>query len=197
MSENKLPDARRYRPWLKSHLKAAFLFVGGPILLLFAAGVFMAGNRSCNHPQVGTGLHITALQQAFGNFYTEYGHLPDPRAFPTSGDGIFDTRDQEGARLLMILRGAETEAPFVNPRGINFLALPRGKDRKNGLGEETPPRLYDQWGGGYKIVVDYDGDGQLIAPPDSGKRNVPGGAKVAIYSKGKDGAGDRSSIRSW
>jgi hypothetical protein len=86
--------------------------------------------------------------------------------------------------LIRVLAGGDDAG---NPRKIPFLELPPA--RPNGSGYSVANGLRDSWAKhGYRVIVDYDGDGK-IANPASGWSGQPDSlaVDVAIYSAGPDG----------
>jgi len=143
---------------------------------------------------------VASLEQALNNFYTEYDYLPDPRAVKSKADAVFDTTDASGVELVKILLGRETGEPKQNPKEMKFLDVQDAKSRKGGITYDkdgNPTGVFDAWGHGYRILIDYDGNGDLIAPADSGAPGVLHGRHAAVYSLGKDGKGGKEAIRSW
>jgi prepilin-type N-terminal cleavage/methylation domain-containing protein len=130
--------------------------------------------------QAKTVMH--SLELAIKAYQTEYSRLPAPvRPQPQEDneDG-YDTSTQEGKDLLDILMARNDAA---NPKAIRHYSPPASS---GDAGYTDAHGLIDVWGqNGYRIVFDYDNDGQIADPYDA----ASGGAvhvSVIIYSAGRD-----------
>lgn len=129
-------------------------------------------------------LMVLILKSADRAYKTEYDRLPSASATPHQKDSELDTTTPDGLALIRVLAGGDDAG---NPRKIPFLELPPA--RPNGSGYSVANGLRDSWAKhGYRVIVDYDGDGK-IANPASGWSGQPDSlaVDVAIYSAGPDG----------
>ncbi len=129
----------------------------------------------------------TAFESAVNNFEAEYNYLP------YGGGGNSPTED-EAVRsdddVVAVLAGAED---VLNFKQIRFFEVGEPKGNKDGMTVDFnggTATLYDPWGETYYIVMDYDLDGEIENPIDTGNVITK---KVAIYSLGPDGEGGSSS----
>jgi len=172
------------------------LGLAGAIVRLSTMNV--VGGYSKNKDNVSRAVGIN-LEMAIQQFYLEYDRLPDPRATPVATDAAFDTGSADGVRLLAILLGKETGPDIQNTKRMAFLTVAEGKNRKNGMiySGSNVEGLFDPFGRGYRVMIDYDGDGQLTAPRESGVTGVLKNHHSAVYSLGPDGKGGSDAVRSW
>ena len=89
-----------------------------------------------------------------------------------------------------------------NPRRIRFLDRPPARQGKSGyLVDETGvPKWVDPQGKPYRIIIDYDGDGEIKSPHSTGKPDLDNiSAGVIIWSVGMDGNIDtwEDNVTSW
>jgi hypothetical protein len=141
---------------------------------------------------------MKGLEIAIKGYKTEYLSLPYVGATaPVHDNEPYDTTDPNGIALLDILL-AKTKAK--NPREIRFWEPP--PQRSNGSGFVPGRGLVDSWGKqGYKMILDYDGDGEITLPAEASSDFEPAvvNADVILYSAGADRnfAGSRDNVRSW
>jgi prepilin-type N-terminal cleavage/methylation domain-containing protein len=151
---------------------------------------------------------IKDLRLAIGSYQVEYNRYPvnssmlsggssgeDIQAFPTDEDsGLVDA--------LMSTSSSSGDggggSPNLNPKDIKFIDLPIAKNGRFGLVNPQPPyKLVDLWGRPYYVLLDTNGDKQVMNPdlnnsdpniaqnPNSPPpQNLP--TEIAIYSYGKD-----------
>jgi hypothetical protein len=148
---------------------------------------------------------MKGLEIAIQGYKTEYLTLPHVgQDIPTQDNEPFDTTDANGKALLDILLAKDVSR---NPREIHFWEPPSAKSDGAGYSSETG--LRDSWGKqGYKMILDYNGDGKITNPYASGNDGEPDeiNADVIIYSAGatgifelagsKDGKG-ADDVKSW
>ena len=124
------------------------------ISLFLAAAGFAAATSALTKAR--TLVTATALESAVNNYMTEYGTMPS--------EGLSDTTLTTSAdtSLLEVLLGLEDK---LNMRSIKFLSVREGSDKKNGLVYSSNDRsvvgLFDPWGGGYKVRLNLDSDGNM------------------------------------
>lgn len=167
------------------------------ILVMVGFIVFVrAGYNSITHHTPNWPLRaITSLEQAVNAFYTEYGQLPDV------GSRV-KTDSPEGIKLLAVLLGLEDPSGVVqNKRGINFLSVRSGSDRKNGLilspDKRRPEGLYDRWGNPYTVFLDVKNEEKLHFEI-AGRPVDLDGRRVAAISPGQDNKlGTPDDVTSW
>lgn len=136
----------------------------------------------------------TAIESAVNNFYTEYGAMPDVGSRVT-------TDSPEGVKLLTIMLGLENTDKPQNTRGIKFLSVKEGKDRRNGLIYATegnrPEGLFDKWGNPYTVELDADYNEQLHFTVASKAVDLEG-RRVTAYSPGADKKlGTVDDVKNW
>ena len=161
------------------------------LMLVFAAPTAAVGRAK----MVTTIATATAIESAVDNHYTEYGQMPDV------GDRV-TTDSAQGVKLLMILLGLEGKSTNPqNTRGIKFLSVKEGKNRKGGLicdaNGKLPEGLFDPYGNPYTVILDTDYDEQLHFKIE-GKPVDLKGRRAAIFSPGADQKlGTADDVKNW
>ena len=130
----------------------------------------------------------TDLVSAIENFQIEHnGVLPLDSFSDSDGDEHINTDDTSS--LIRILTNRETgeRTDKVNQSGKTYFSAeevtqPAGGIYVSGKGVA----LYDPWRKPYYIVIDTDGDEQVIDPNDASKKRKIH-KKVVVYSYGPDG----------
>jgi hypothetical protein len=137
----------------------------------------------------------TAVETAVENFFTEYGKLP------AAGTKV-TTNTPEGIRLLQVLLGMETAGDVsLNLRGIKFLSVKSGDDKRNGLVYTADGKsiegLYDPWGNPYTVEIDADYN-DLLEFRIGSKTVKLTGRRVAVHSPGPDRKpGTSDDVTTW
>lgn len=156
--------------------------------ILVAAGFAAGGSAITKARKVTTLSTAVAIESALGNCMMEYGSLP--------AQGTEDTTlaTDKDTKLLEVLLGLEGS---LNTRGIRFLVVKEGKDKKDGLVYSADGShvagLYDPWGGAYHVRLDLDADKTLHVHGTS-----LNGKRIAVWSNGPDGqSGTADDIKSW
>lgn len=152
------------------------------------------------------------LRIAIGNYQVDYNRYPvspsmlsggqdgqDIQAIPTDeSSGIIDALLSTSANSSSGSSGGSGSGLNLNPRDIKYIDLPVAKNGVFGLVNAQPPyRLTDLWGQTYRILLDTNGDKQVINPdtnnadPAISQNPLSPPPKllptdVAIYSLGKD-----------
>jgi len=176
------------------------------IIAVLAAASFGMVNLAMKKARQTVARQVDAsLEQAINNFYTEYGRLPSTSATPPASDSTppIDTTTADGIKLLTILLGKETGTTMENPKQMKFLDVQEAKAKKGGIEYDAggvPTGLYDPWGNGYRIVIDYDYDEDITPPTES--LAVPStsplhGKHVIAYSMGVDKTGLKEAVHNW
>jgi prepilin-type N-terminal cleavage/methylation domain-containing protein len=174
------------------------------IIAVLAAAGFGAALIGINKAKKTKGIATaSAIEQAVNAFYDTYGRLPDP-SNSASQDETIDTKQQQGVDLITILMGKETDSPLQNDKKIKFLEVNEGKGGKGGLiynTNGTIDGLFDPWGNGFKVVLDFDYDEEIEAPAESMPQNatdrIKRGRRVLVYSLGIDEQGGSETIKNW
>jgi hypothetical protein len=136
-----------------------------------------------------------AVESAVNSFFKEYGKLPTAAARVT-------TDEPEGIRLLQVLLGTEAAGDgSQNPRGIKFLSVKSGDDKRNGLVYTADGKsiegLYDPWGNPYTVEIDADCN-ELLEFQLGSKTVKLTGRRVAVHSPGPDRKpGTSDDVRIW
>lgn len=127
-----------------------------------------------------------AFETAVISFENEYNYLP----YGGGGNAPDDDNDTplvsntgEGAELMGILAGIEDEFNF---KEIRYFELDEPTGNKDGLRIDEASgtaELFDPWGEGYLITMDYNFDG-LVENPFDNDGDVS--RKTVIYSLGGD-----------
>ena len=109
--------------------------------------------------------------------------------------------------LNVLLGLPETGTTPMNSRGIKFLNVREGKNRKNGLiyssSETSIIGLFDPWGGPYYVMLDGNYDEKIKVKPASATAEVTlNGRRVAVWSNGADcinGVGGKATddVKTW
>ena len=166
--------------------------------LLAVAGILLtfAAFYQTSRPRFGCGPSFplrtaTALESAVHNFHTEYGRLP-------ATEDRVKTDTPTGISFLTVLLGLETTD---NTRGIKFLSVKEGKNRRNGLiyseSGDTVEGFFDPWGNPYTVILDTDYDELLRFK--LGSRDIElKGRRVAAFSSGHDHKeGTKDDVLTW
>lgn len=151
---------------------------------------------------------IKDLHVAIKGYQTEYNHYPSTK---TGDDAELNTKEGNEP-LLQVLLGAKNQqnSGGLNTRGIKFIDLPVAKNERGGvIGTDIENyKLVDEWGVGYYVIMDTNGD-EKVANPDTRNSDskISGGASqdlpvgVAIYSLGPDGpkveVPSKDDVTSW
>ncbi len=149
---------------------------------------------------------IKGLEIAIKGYQTEYLRLPSLEgATPTedNADG-YDTSAEDGKALLSILLAQDITK---NPRQVQFYEPPTAKT--GGAGYTPENGLRDSFGqNGYKVIMDYSGDGQIVNPYAGTTYGEPENihSAVIIYSAGSNklfetggpvGGSRADDVKSW
>lgn len=150
------------------------------------------------------------LRVAIGNYQVDYNRYPVDPSLLSSGDDGEDIQpiatDESSGIIDALLStsstggqgGGGSQGLNLNPRDIKYIDLPIAKNGVFGLVNAQPPfRLTDLWGQTYRILLDTNGDKQVMNPdlnnadPSIAQNPMsPPPQKlptdVAIYSYGKD-----------
>lgn len=150
------------------------------------------------------------LRIAIGNYQVDYNRYPvDPSLLSSGDDGediqAIPTDESSGIIDALLSTSASPSGGGgggsglnLNPRDIKYIDLPIAKNGVFGLVNAQPPfKLTDLWGQTYRILLDTNGDKQVMNPdlnnadPSIAQNPMsPPPQKlptdVAIYSFGKD-----------
>lgn len=153
---------------------------------------------------------IKDLRIAIGNYQTDYNRYPvNPSMLSSSGSGedipAIETNESSGIVDALLSSGSSTgnssgggQGLNLNPRDIKYIDLPVAKNGMFGLVNAQPPyKLTDLWGQTYRVLLDTNGDKQVLNPDLNNSdpsisqnaispppRKLP--TDIAIYSLGKD-----------
>lgn len=199
----KTPAQRLFIPSTRGFTLVELLVVIAIIAVLAAAG-FTAGRAAIERSKRMTALaSIQGLNQAVGDFFTEYGTFPikNPPSTDNSNNPI-RTDKTDGISILEELLGYKdpNQSDTINTKVVKYLNVKQSKDNssaknpKDGLvlssmGGTTPQvrGLYDPWGGPYNMVFDFDLDENLrIRPTAATSETTLYGRKFAAWSDGAD-----------
>jgi prepilin-type N-terminal cleavage/methylation domain-containing protein len=164
------------------------------IIAILATIAIPTGNvvlRKARELQAKTAMK--GIEIAIKGYQTEYNRFPLASS-DIDDTTLYNTADEDGKPLLDTLMAND---PETNPRKVRFYDPPVAKSKQNGY-DRTENMLYDPWGQGYNIKIDYDGDG-LLDDPYTGEEVA---ASILIYSSGGDGqlslSADKSDdLKSW
>lgn len=165
---------------------------------------------------------IKDLRIAITSYQVEYNRYPVNSSLlssASSGADIQAIMTDENSGLVSALMSTSSSssggsggggATNLNPRDIKFIDLPIAKNGTFGLVNAQPPyRLVDLWGTPYYVLLDTNGDKQVINPDLNNSdpaisqnsvspppKNLP--TEVAIYSWGLDKVGmTKDDVVSW
>lgn len=151
---------------------------------------------------------IKDLRIAIGNYQVDYNRYPVNASLLSGGSNGEDiqpiaTDENSGIIDALISTGGSASSGSsggvnLNPRDIKYLDLPVAKNGMFGLVNAQPPyRLTDLWGMTYHVLLDTNGDKQVMNPDLNNTdptisqnmtspppKKLP--TEVAIYSYGKD-----------
>lgn len=153
---------------------------------------------------------IKDLRIAIGNYQTDYNRYPvNPSLLSGSSSGedvpVMESDEKSGIVDALMSTGSSSgnssgggSGLNLNPRDIKYIDLPIAKNGMFGLVNPQPPyKLTDLWGQTYRILLDTNGDKQVMNPDInnmdpkiSQNATSPPPPKlptdIAIYSLGKD-----------
>lgn len=183
--------ANRPLPWrgLSFIIGAAFILV----CVLGGVGFAAAKRAMLRAKMTSANTDAKELEAAVGRFVAAYGKLPQVSATPALLDRTIDMNGTDGATLLTIFEAKETGPVKQNPRGLRLHFSTTTTHVMPGL----PTELLDPWGRPFKVVFDYNLDGSITPPPDSGVSSPVTGHQALAYSLGPDRKGGSGAIRSW
>lgn len=148
---------------------------------------------------------IKDLRIAISSYQVEYNRYPVNSSMLSSasdGEDIQALPTDENTGLVSALMSTSSSddsgSTSLNPKDIKFIDLPIAKNGKFGLVNQQPPyKLVDLWGSPYYVLLDTNGDKQVMNPdlnssdptiaqnPTSPPpQKLP--TEVAVYSYGKD-----------
>jgi prepilin-type N-terminal cleavage/methylation domain-containing protein len=157
------------------------LIVISIIALLASIGV-VAGNRVIQKArELEAKTAMTSIEAAIQSYKMEYLRMPalQPDA-AAQGSVTIDTTDEDGRALLNLLLGRDAQR---NPKESHFWNPPKS----SAASYTTESGLKDPWGvKGYRIVIDYSGQGRIANPYAGGADGEPDEitADVIIYCAG-------------
>ncbi len=162
---------------------------------------------------------IKDLRIAIASYQVEYNRYPVDSSMLSGGSDGEDIQalpTDENSGIVTALMStssndsSDSGSTNLNPKDIKFIYLPIAKNGKFGLVNPQPPyRLVDLWGTPYYVLLDTNGDKQVMNPdlnnsepsiaqnPTSPPpQKLP--TEIAIYSYGKDlQAQTRDDVVSW
>jgi prepilin-type N-terminal cleavage/methylation domain-containing protein len=187
---------RPYRRPSRGFTLVELLVVISIIIVLAAMSFGAVSIATRKQKAVTTQAAITALSQAFDQYYSEYSKMPS-----VGSQDEMVTEGESGTKLLTILLGKEeTGGEMQNPRQNVFLTTQIGSNKKKGglvygNGNQIEG-LYDAWGRPLNIKFDDDFDDEIQDPVKQG--NIVRQKRVIIWSWGADGKfGDNDEVKSW
>lgn len=141
------------------------------------------------------------LKNALSAYFTEYRKFPVPEGEPSNA------QLQTDHALMDVLMGADLEGEQgkLNPRRIAFYSAKRTRPMGNGryrngvtLEEGDKGDLWDAWGNYYRILLDLDGNGQVVNI-DSRLEMEHLPETVLVWSAGPDGDFDtwEDNVTTW
>lgn len=196
--------ARRISGSLARGFTLVELLVVIAIIAVLAAAAFAGGRAAIERSKRMTALAaIQGLNQAVGDFYTEYGAFPlrNPPQMDNTANPIRTDR-MDGVGILEELLGYRdpNQSDTINTKVVRYLNVKQSKDNnsvrnpKDGLvftnmGAAVPQvrGLFDPWGGPYNMVFDFDLDDNLrLRPMSANTETVLYGRRFAAWSDGAD-----------
>ena len=141
---------------------------------------------------------MKGLEIAIKGYQTEYNRYPMAQGADNGTEYL--TNDATGKDLLDTLMAKDSQVAN-NPRKIKFYDPPTAKSKTNGY-DSTDGYLFDPWGEGYTIKIDYEATGALEDPFDPAQTISNG---IIIYSSGADKklelgtgtSGKSDDLKSW
>jgi len=162
---------------------------------------------------------IKDLRIAIDSYQVDYNRYPVDSSMLSGSDGEdapeFETDENTGLVSALMSTGGSAGGATgggvnLNPRDIKYIDLPLAKNGMFGLVGAAPPyKLVDLWGQTYRVLLDTNGDKQVMNPDlnnsDPKIAQNPNGpppeklpTEVAIYSIGQDKtASTKDDIVSW
>lgn len=186
-------DARHARAFTLMEILIVVTIVA--VLATLAASQFIKALEQANRTK--TLALALELKAGISGFVADYQHFP----LDLNPDGEADTAEvltDRSNRLVDALLGGPMDSSNgrdLNPKRIPFASFTPAKNGRHGIvGAAIPRRFHDLWGRPFHILLDTNGDNQVMNP-DAGNAD-PKIAKdqakylavqVAVYSSGKDG----------
>lgn len=186
-------------------------------LVISQANKLMADGRKLQVQTVLKDLRVAI--QSYQVDYNRYPVNPSLLSAASSGQDIQAIPTDENSGIVSALTsvsasgsggGATGGATNMNPKDIKFIDLPIAKNGKFGLVNPQPPyKLVDLWGTPYYVLLDTNGDKQVINPdlnnadPKIAQNTISPPPKmlpleIAIYSWGQDlQAQTADDVTSW
>lgn len=127
----------------------------------------------------------TDLVMACESFEIDHnGMWPLSRLTAAEGqDEVLKTEDND---LMAILLNKEGEGDAVNQKGQAYFSAEVVNRKSNGIYmKDESIALYDPWGRPYTVIIDTNGDGQILDPKDPAKQRMIS-KRVVVYSMGPD-----------
>jgi len=188
----KAADKRKRRAWLSRLIWYPVILGAIPVALL------LIGSRSFTHDRrhERTRHDLFQIRSGVESYIHESGHIPMPDGISARpGGSSLLTNQRDGLAFLNLLHGD-------NPGSIRYVIFRNYRGRMKGgamldKDGERITALYDGWGNPYRIVLDTQGDGVLVAHRGRIKDTVRG-KKYIIFSAGRDRElGTKDDIMSW
>lgn len=178
------------------------------ILALLGAGVFVFVKKAM---EIGMGAksqvekvisdaNAQMIRQAVEAFAKDHNQVPLASGVsPAAGGSLVVTDEPAGVEVLNILYGTDSGK---QGRGVRYLVMQEvSPGRKGGLAmdasRKSPTGAYDESGHPFHIVLDTNGDGELVVKLGDKEEKVSG-MKCLVFSAGADGKlGTPDDVRSW
>jgi prepilin-type N-terminal cleavage/methylation domain-containing protein len=143
---------------------------------------------------------MESLETSINRFYSDYGYLPsNKRSNPPSWDDQVWTNRGDGSIFLRVITGSEE---LLNTKEKKYFSAPEAEGKKGGIVWQNgkPTYLYDKFGNGFGILLDYNYD-ETLKIPNIYKPEGDGlvkGRRVLIWNAGPDRKmGTKDDIKSW
>ncbi len=163
------------------------------IIGTLAAISFPIGKSMINRGKAkDTQLRMKEFVTAMNAFNEDNGHLPFPGdKYPTNDVTLSGEKLRQVVRILLGNDYQNADFDGGNKKGKKYLDMPTAKGGKNGLefykdGKGLPRSIWDAWGEGFYIRVDYNLDNKLKQWHTSDTDQLVEGHTVIMLSRGGD-----------
>lgn len=194
--------ARRRNPavWIIPLVLGVLALLGAGVFVFVKKAMEVGMETKSQVEKVISDANAQMIRQAVEAFAKDNNQVPLAAGVsPTAGGSLVVTDEPAGAEVLNILYGADSGK---QGRGVRYLVMQEvSRGRKGGLAMDASGKsvtgAFDESGHPFYIVLDTNGDGELVAKLGDKEEKVSG-MKCLVFSAGADGKlGTADDARSW